>query len=310
MEQKKYLFVASTGGHLAQLVHLSKQLAASPDSLWVTFDSEQSRSLLDKRRILFVPYIKSRDFFGVVSAAWRVGRLLRQERFDETISTGAALALSVMPLAKLRGMKTTYIESVSRVSGPSLSGKIIALLRLADLYTQHHSWASGRWKPHQSVLRSFRVVDKPRTPNPKIFVTLGTIQRYRFDSLVDKLLDIGVADDRTVWQLGFTSRGDLPGKVHEQMSADEFITSARDADVVVTHSGVGTILQLLDLGIYPVVVPRDPSRDEHVDRHQFQIAELLMDRKIAMVREVDGLTRGDIDEASGRETAAIDFANS
>jgi hypothetical protein len=47
--QRKLLLVASTGGHLAQLVRLAPGLGASPSSLWVTFDSVQSRSLLAAR---------------------------------------------------------------------------------------------------------------------------------------------------------------------------------------------------------------------------------------------------------------------
>ena len=58
----RHLLAASTGGHLAQLCKWSATLGSSDDSLWVTFDTPQSRSLLDGRRVMHVPYIEPRDY--------------------------------------------------------------------------------------------------------------------------------------------------------------------------------------------------------------------------------------------------------
>ena len=143
----KYLFAASTGGHLAELVRLADRFDSSSDSVWVTFDTDQSRSLLEGKRVVYVPYIRPRDVAGVVNGARIVRNLLRSESFDRAVSTGAALALSVLPQAKLRGIRSTYIESVSRLDGPSLSGRLISMSRTSELYTQHASWAGKRWSP-------------------------------------------------------------------------------------------------------------------------------------------------------------------
>lgn len=53
----RQLLVASTGGHLAQIVKWAPRIGAAEDSLWVTFESPQSESLLDGRRVLKVPYV-------------------------------------------------------------------------------------------------------------------------------------------------------------------------------------------------------------------------------------------------------------
>ncbi|GAA2239711.1 hypothetical protein N1031_17225 [Herbiconiux moechotypicola] len=289
----KYLFIASTGGHLAQLVRLSESMNAAPDSLWVTFETEQSTSLMRGRRVLYVPYVRSRDVRGVLRTIGLVRKALRSERFDRAISTGAALALGVFPVAMLRRIPRTYIESVSRVEGPSMTGRIVAAAHLAELRTQHAGWAGARWKQHPSVLAQFTRVPKaaagPVGDPLKIFVTLGTIKPYRFDSLVNGILATGLASEATSWQLGDTDRAGLPGDARLHVGSDEFDRLSADADVVVTHSGVGTILGLLERGIYPVIVPRRKSRGEHVDDHQEQIAALVKKLGVGEVCEADEL---------------------
>jgi UDP-N-acetylglucosamine transferase subunit ALG13 len=301
---RKYLFAASTGGHLAQLVRFAATMDHDPDSVWVTFETPQSVSLLRGKRVVYVPYIASRDYRGVVSALRPIGRVLRDEHFDEVISTGAALALSAMTAAATTRVPRTYIESVSRVEGPSLTGRIIAALGLADLYTQHSSWAGPRWKPHESVLSLFKSTARTDPPAPdqplKLFVTLGTIRPFRFDSLVDNLVASVPISPDSVWQVGVTTRTDLPGTVVSQVSGEDFLQHARAADVVVTHAGVGSILALLEQGIHPVVVPRRKERREHVDDHQLQISRLVDELGVATVLEADALS-----EAGLRAAAAL-----
>lgn len=294
------LLAASTGGHLAQLVRLAPDLGAGPDSLWVTFRTPQSESLLRGKRVHYVPYVRPRDVAGAMRAAAHVRRLIRRESFDQAVSTGAALAVSALPFARLRGIPTLYIESVSRVNGPSASGRILAALRCSEMRTQHPSWAGGRWKTHKSVLATYSVGERERVESPRLFVTLGTIEGYRFDSLVDAVLGSGLADDRTVWQLGFTRRSDLPGEVSQFVSADEFAKHVRDADVVISHAGVGTILQLLDMGVFPVLATRRRDRNEHVDDHQAQIADTVNRLGVGIARETPGLDAATIIEASAR----------
>jgi UDP-N-acetylglucosamine transferase subunit ALG13 len=287
----KFLFIASTGGHLAQLIRLAPALGASDDSLWVTFDSPQSRSLLEGKRVLHVPYVRPRDVRGVMRTSSILRRLLQRESFAEAVSTGSGIALSALPLATLHGVHSTYVESVSRVDGPSLSGRILAATRVVTVRTQHPSWAMGRWSVYPSVFSTYRAIPKEPVASPRLFVTLGTIEGYRFDAMIDAVLATGLADERTVWQLGFTTgRTDLPGTVHQSLTADEFETCAREADVVISHSGVGSLLGLLDQGIFPVLVTRRKWRTEHVDDHQQQIARMVSHLGVARAVETSELT--------------------
>lgn len=299
----KVLLVASTGGHLTQLARIAKSWDIANDSLWVTFDTHQSRSVLDGERVLHVPYVAPRDFRAVVAARKEIDRKVRYESFDHVVSTGAGLALAAFTSRRLRRVSKTYIESVSRTNGPSLTGRIVSAFNLANMYTQHEQWANKKWTHTPGVLDEFKTVGKPTdNDRPKLFVTLGTIKPYRFDAMIDAVLGSGLADERTVWQVGETVRKDLPGTVVDQMSANEFQACVAEADATITHAGVGTILQLLESGVCPVVLPRDPSRNEHVDGHQKLICDLLDAKGLGVVRETNSLSRADILRASAART--------
>lgn len=307
--EQKYLLVASTGGHLAQLNRIAGSMRCSEDSLWVTFDSPQSKALLADRRVVTVPYVSPRDWRGVLRAAWIILHATRGERFDAAVSTGAALALAGFAAATLKRVPRLYIESISRVRGPSVTGRLVAGLHLASLQTQHRGWATRRWEYRGSVLASYTseppagggaaVEGRPL----KVFVSLGTIRPYRFDAAVQAVLDTGLACESTVWQLGCTTVEGLPGRARTEVSGEEFERAAREADVVVTHAGVGTVMQLLEWGVHPVVLVRSPGRGEHVDDHQSQIAEVLREHGLATVADPADLTAQDLLGAVGRRVA-------
>lgn len=307
----RLLLVASTGGHLTQLVRFARGAGVFEHATWVTFDSPQSRSLLAGQRVVWVDYIAPRDVRGVTSARRLLERTLDPNAFDGVVSTGAAVAVAAFLWARKHSIPRRYIESVSRTDGPSLTGKITKALNLADTYTQHATWASPSWPRTHSVMRGYSREQRPAMPNLadpvtspplNVLVTLGTIRPYRFDRLVDRVLEITQPGDSVTWQLGSTGRDGLPGSVHESMSMESLLDTARNADVVITHSGVGTILQLCDEGISPLVIPRLKQHGEHVDDHQLQIWNLLVDAEVAHPLHVEGLTRESLLEAAAHRT--------
>ncbi|MFT3944485.1 MAG: glycosyltransferase [Ancrocorticia sp.] len=298
----KSLMICSTGGHLAELLRLDQRIGVNPDSLWLTFDTPQARQVLQGRRVHYLPYIGPRDLKGTLTAIPQVYQLLRAERFDTAISTGAAVAAAGLPVAAALGVQSVYVESVCRVRGPSTTGRILQKIPKISLYTQHSAWAGGRWEACESILSAVHSEPSTTVRRPeRLFVTLGTIQGYRFDSVIDAVLASGYANEQTVWQLGDTSRADhLPGTVHDYMEPSEFLAAARSADVVVTHAGVGTLMELLSMGIYPVMAIRRAIRNEHVDDHQTEIAELVNGADLGIAVDGPDLTSEVLEKAALR----------
>ncbi|WP_207453796.1 glycosyltransferase [Herbiconiux sp. SYSU D00978] len=201
------------------------------------------------------------------------------------MSTGAGVALAGLPIARMLKVPYFYIESVSRFEGPSLTGRLMEWVPFVSRFAQHDGYRSDKWKRVRSLLASYRVVASPTGDLSRplsIFVSLGTIAPYRFDRLVDSVLACLHPDDTVTWQLGVTERSDLPGAVHGLVPADEMARLMRDADVVVTHAGVGTLLNLLDQGMLPVAVARLREHGEHVDDHQLQVLQRLSSLGLAV----------------------------
>lgn len=290
--KKKTVLAASTGGHLSQLLRLSEEFEFIDDPLWITFENHQSRSMLKGRRTVFVPYIPPRGFSEAMNAVPIVRAALKEERHDVAISTGAALAAVVLPQSAAMGRSSVYIESISRFLGPSLTGRMMRFTPGVQTYTQHESWASGRWQLGPSVLKTFKTVpSEAQLGRPlRIFVTLGTIKPYKFLSLITNVQRIVPSDCEIFWQLGESI--DAPVNIGEKVdsiSSDAFDSKVNWSDIVISHSGVGSALRVMELGKMPILVPRRSRRGEHVDDHQSQVADVLSAEGLAIRAEVDEL---------------------
>lgn len=297
----KVLWIASSGGHVAQAHRIEKILGPNPASRWVTFDVPQTRSLLEGRQVDYVDYVAPRDFRGAWRAARRIRKIAKQDRFDFVISTGSAIAFFALPLlALVDHLPVFYVESLARSTGPSLTGRLMRLAPRVRTFTQYESWSTGAWRYTGTILDSFRRIEaRPvaSSTGRRVFVTLGTIRPYRFDRLVDAVLAITNEDDDLVWQLGVTTRSDLPGRVYESLSGADMERHFAEADVVITHSGVGSLLAAFEQGKMPILAVRDDAHSEHVDDHQKYIADVATSRGIALRMDLDAPSRAVMDSA-------------
>ncbi len=114
----------------------------------------------------------------------------------------------------------------------------------------------------------------------KLFVPLGT-QKFPFGRIItalNQLVDQGkYKADEIVMQSAlypvkpkFTHVGLIPN--------DEFNSYMEETEVVVTHSGVNSIISCMEMGKPLVVCPRLHEYNEHVDNHQMEIATLMHDK--------------------------------
>ncbi len=120
----KICLVGSSGGHLTHL-YMLKPTWSQYDRIWVTFDKEDARSMLKDEKMYPCYYPTNRNLKNLIkniSVAWKV---LRKERPDILISSGAAVAVPFFYLGKIFGKKLIYIEVFDRVDKPTLTGKLV-----------------------------------------------------------------------------------------------------------------------------------------------------------------------------------------
>jgi UDP-N-acetylglucosamine--N-acetylmuramyl-(pentapeptide) pyrophosphoryl-undecaprenol N-acetylglucosamine transferase len=300
------LLVASTGGHLAELYQLRAQVVPPGERVvWATFDSAQSRSMLQGEQVEYVPYTSPRDLRRVISTVPRAAGILRRHSVDCVVSTGSAIALSFIPLARAMGLRAHYIESAARSDGPSTTGRLLERIPGVLLSTQYRSWARDRWHYSVSVFDQFRATER-LTERPhvrSIVVTVGTMTKYGFRSLVERVLAIAPPGVQIVWQTGVTDLRGLGVDGRQSMAQDELHAHIADADAVIAHAGIGSALAALSAGHRPILIPRSAARGEHVDDHQQQIARELRGLGLAAYREVDDLTWDDVEDAARYRTS-------
>lgn len=108
-----------------------------------------------------------------------------------------------------------------------------------------------------------------------ILVLLGT-QNNSFIRLLNAIqenISKGVITDKVVVQAGFTKFESKDMKVFSMIDKKEFSRLQDEADLIITHGGVGSIISSLEKGKKVIVVPRLKKYDEHVNDHQIQIAK-------------------------------------
>jgi UDP-N-acetylglucosamine--N-acetylmuramyl-(pentapeptide) pyrophosphoryl-undecaprenol N-acetylglucosamine transferase len=309
LDERVKLMLASVGGHLKDLVQLAPRLpGGSDEELWVTFDTPQSRSLLADRQVVYVRDTPSRDARSIALNAFAASRLLRKHRVDCVVSTGAGVALSFIPLARMLGAECHYIECSARCDGPSVTGRLLERVPQVRLYTQHQCWTNGPWRYGGSVFEGF-IPAPPRRVRRKqrIVVTLGT-NPYGFRRLLERLVEIVPEDADVLWQTGSTDTWGLDIDARPSLPATELDRALSRADLVIAHSGCGSALCALESGIKPILVPRRSRFGEHVDDHQRELANALSARKLAFAREVEDLTEDELVAAMGSRVACAEDA--
>lgn len=119
----KILFVASSGGHLVQLVSL-RDWWSGHDRRWVTFDTEDASSSLTGERVIHAFHPTTRHLGNLLRNAVLAHRVISAWRPDVVVSTGAAVALPFFLKAKAVGARTCYIEVFDRMDSRTLTGRL------------------------------------------------------------------------------------------------------------------------------------------------------------------------------------------
>ena len=108
-----------------------------------------------------------------------------------------------------------------------------------------------------------------------ILVMLGT-QKNSFHRLlqeIQKCIDNGIIKEEVIVQAGSTKFESKDMKIFNLISNVKLKKLVKEADLVITHGGVGSIVTALKEGKKVIAVPRYHKYDEHVNDHQLQIIQ-------------------------------------
>lgn len=119
----------------------------------------------------------------------------------------------------------------------------------------------------------------------KLFVPLGT-QKFPFGRIITALNELvkqgNYKPEEIIMQSAlypvkpdFTAFGLIPN--------EDFNRYMKEAEVIVMHSGVNSIISCMKLGKPLVICPRLHEYGEHVDNHQIEIATLMHDKYDVLV---------------------------
>lgn len=106
-----------------------------------------------------------------------------------------------------------------------------------------------------------------------ILVTLGTQDKtfVRLLEKINRLIDQGLIKDKVIVQAGFTKYNSDNMEIFDLIPQDEFNSLMAQADLIITHGGVGNIISALEKNKKVIAVPRLSKYGEHINDHQTQI---------------------------------------
>jgi UDP-N-acetylglucosamine:LPS N-acetylglucosamine transferase len=140
----KLLMVCSSGGHLRQLFAL-RPWWSGHQRRWVTFDKPDAVSLLGGERVAWAFHPTTRNVPNAIRNLRLAWKLMRRDRPDVLVSTGAGVAFPFFVVARVFRVPTVYLEVVDRTD--TLTGKLC--YPLTDLFLlqwdeQRRSYPRGK----------------------------------------------------------------------------------------------------------------------------------------------------------------------
>ena len=127
----KICLAGSAGGHLSQLLKIASAWSGY-EVCWITTTEVVRASLGEAGNVHVVGECNRQHPVRVLRVFLRCLRILRRERPDVVISTGAAPGCMAAILGHLAGAKVIWLDSITNVNRLSLSGRLVR--PFADLF--------------------------------------------------------------------------------------------------------------------------------------------------------------------------------
>jgi beta-1,4-N-acetylglucosaminyltransferase len=118
------LLVVSNGGHLLQLRQLA-DLWPQEQRHWVSFRESDAVSLLAGEKTTWAHHPTNRNVPNLIRNFGLALKMVRPGKVTAIVTTGAGVAVPFVVVGRLAGVNVVYIESMARITSPSLTGRLV-----------------------------------------------------------------------------------------------------------------------------------------------------------------------------------------
>jgi beta-1,4-N-acetylglucosaminyltransferase len=281
----KICLICSPGGHLIESLKLVD--AFKPNELFlITYKENFDFSAIAGKNTYLIKnlLVKRVDSSKIVKYIYLVISMLfltfkeflilLKEKPDIIISTGSEIAIPAFYIAKFLRKKTIFIESLTRISELSGTGKIV--YPITDVFLVQWEDLAKRYK--KSIYKGNILSSIKYHPNVSkgsfIFVTVGTASFERLVTTIDNISEH--INEKILVQIGRTE--------YEPKNVDffrftkdlnEFNELNENAKIIISHAGIGNVMNALDKNKPLIILPRRKKYKEVIDDHQVKMAKSL-----------------------------------
>lgn len=115
-----------------------------------------------------------------------------------------------------------------------------------------------------------------------ILVLLGTQDKpfTRLLDIIEELIQKGIIKEKVVVQAGTTKYDSMNMEIFDLVPSVKMEKIVGKADLIITHGGVGSIMDGIKKNKKVIAVPRLVQHGEHVNDHQIQIIQEFVQKKL------------------------------
>lgn len=121
----KLLLIASSGGHIYEMFCL-RSFWIDKERCWVSFPTSDAEYLLrDEDEVYWAAHPTVRNIPNLLRNCLLAARVLRRVRPDMILTTGSGVSAPFLWLARIAGIPTVFVESITRITGLSLTARMV-----------------------------------------------------------------------------------------------------------------------------------------------------------------------------------------